>query len=79
MTNNLIYLGVNSIYNKNFIEFAFDFLPQILFFVSVFGYLIFMIIFKWIHAWGDNPPNLLNIMINLNKMPEADGILYGTP
>lgn len=58
------------------LEFFFDFIPQILFFTSVFGYLIFMIIFKWIHAWGDNPPNLLNIMINLYKKPEKDGLLF---
>jgi hypothetical protein len=38
-----------------------------------------MIIYKWLHAWGDNPPNILNIMINLYKKPEKDGQLFENP
>jgi V-type H+-transporting ATPase subunit a len=56
-----------------------EFLPQILFMESIFGYLIFCIMYKWsIHWWAlddqghhiyNAPPNLLNMLIYMFLTP----------
>ncbi|GAA6004553.1 hypothetical protein JCM10207_000931 [Rhodosporidiobolus poonsookiae] len=59
-----------------------EFLPQILFMESIFGYLVVCIIYKWSVDWeeaGRNPPNLLTMLIKMFLSPgtvEADEQLY---
>jgi len=61
------------------------FLPQIMFLMSIFGYLCIMIIYKWITvdfpSEGGNPPSLLLMLINmflkLGSGVEQAEILYG--
>jgi len=61
------------------------FIPQILFLMSIFGYLCIMIIYKWSqHEFpGGNPPSLLLMLINMFlKMTspiEPSEVLYGNP
>lgn len=48
-----------------------EYLPQILFFWSIFGYLVFLIIFKWLKYY-ENPgdaPGLLNTLIYMFLSP----------
>ena len=64
----LIIKGINYINNKNYIAFFFEFIPQILFMIILFGYLIFMIFYKWSINWNNNTekaPSLLTLMINM--------------
>jgi V-type H+-transporting ATPase subunit a len=49
-----------------------DFVPQVLFLHSIFGYLVFCIIFKWCKDWTvatTAPPNLLNMLIAMFLTP----------
>ena len=43
-----------------------EFVPQILYMLSIFGYLAIIIIYKWLVNWderGQSPPVLLNTLI----------------
>ncbi|KAJ3394821.1 H(+)-transporting V0 sector ATPase subunit a [Lobulomyces angularis] len=56
-------------FNKK-ISIYLEFLPQIIFLLSIFGYLVFMILFKWLTVWdGYNPPGLLNTLIYMFLSP----------
>jgi V-type H+-transporting ATPase subunit a len=51
-----------------------EFIPQILFMLCLFGYMIFLIIFKWSIDWSDpaelrQPPNLIQTMMNMVLKP----------
>lgn len=44
----------------------FEFVPQILFMLSTFGYMSFLIIIKWLSNFEEiQPPSILNIMLNI--------------
>ena len=62
----------------NHIEFKdsrsiwFQFVPEITFFMAIFGYLVLMIFMKWSTDWvaiGQDPPSLLNTLIAMFMSP----------
>ena len=59
------------------------FLPQIIFLLSIFGYLCLMIVFKWLSKDfpNGNPPSLLLMLINMflkfGSPPAPEEVLYG--
>ncbi|KAG2195960.1 hypothetical protein INT47_007096 [Mucor saturninus] len=69
----------NHLYYKKNAFIWLEFLPQILFMESVFGYLIFCIMYKWSINWWEldsagnhirnPPPNLLNMLIYMFLTP----------
>jgi V-type H+-transporting ATPase subunit a len=68
MTLGVLIKATNSLYFKRTVEFWFEFLPQLIFLVIVFGYMDFLIIYKWLKDWGyGNPhaPSIITTMINL--------------
>lgn len=52
MTLGVILRGANDIFFKNYKEFVFVFIPQLIFLLTVFGYMDFLIIYKWLVNWG---------------------------
>jgi len=47
-----------------------EFVPQILFLFSIFGYMVILIIYKWLVSWNNlTPPLLLNVVINMFLTP----------
>lgn len=71
MTLGVLVKASNSIYYKRKVELIFETIPQLIFLVLVFGYMDFLIIFKWLKPWGyGNPhaPSIITTMINLPLM-----------
>jgi len=64
--------------------FFFEFVPRFLFLFCTFGYMVIIIIYKWVQDWdtyppGTDPPNLVQTMIAMFLSPgrvDADKKLY---
>jgi V-type H+-transporting ATPase subunit a len=71
MTIGIVFSMLNSIHFKKWYDLLFVNLPSLIFFVSMFGYLAFVIIFKWItvRSNAENLPKLMNIMIDMFLAP----------
>ena len=62
----------NHIHFKKPLNIYAEFIPQILFMWSIFGYLVICIIYKWSVDWGQSsatPPGLLNMLIYMFLSP----------
>ena len=47
MTLGVIMKGFNDAYNKHWIDFIFEFIPQLVMFMCLFGFMDLMVIVKW--------------------------------
>lgn len=75
MTFGIIVKAMNSIYFRKKLDFYFEFIPQVVFMVILFGYMDFLIIFKWLKNWDhivvdDIPsrqwaPSIISTMMNI--------------
>lgn len=62
----------NHIRFKRFSDLYTNFIPQILFLQSIFGYLVLCILYKWSVDWEHSPtgpPSLLNMLIDMFLKP----------
>ena len=67
----LFLKGMNGIFFGDYIDFFFEFIPQLLFMCLLFGYMCLMIYIKWGTDWSDDPskaPSIISqlLMIFLN-------------
>lgn len=80
MTYALCLQYVNGRYFKSKVDIIGNFLPGMLFFQSIFGYLVVTVIYKWSVDWaakGQSPPGLLNMLIFMILYPgTVDEALY---
>jgi len=62
---------LNGIYFKKPYNIWFEFVPQLTFMLSIFGYLVYLIFYKWSSHFDlpMNAPNLLNLLINMFLKP----------
>lgn len=73
MTFSLMWSLVNARHFKTPIDIWANFIPGMIFFQSIFGYLVFTIILKWCIDWNlpnaGAPPSLLNMLIYMFLSP----------
>lgn len=72
MTFSLCLQIPNHLKFKNQSDIWTNFLPQMLFLQSIFGYLVTCILYKWSVDWSKSPispPSLLNMLINMFLSP----------
>ena len=73
---------LNGLHFKSELDVWCDFVPQAIFLLSTFGYLVFAIVFKWMTDWvalAERPPSLISLLIAFFMSPgdvPADAVLY---
>tara|TARA_R110002050_G_scaffold115831_1_gene232142 strand:+ start:235 stop:1038 length:804 start_codon:yes stop_codon:yes gene_type:complete len=81
MVTGIVLSALNARYFNKVYDFWFEFVPQLIFMCSLFGYLCVLVLIKWFteYAPGDYQPPLLNTFLQMflspMKMEEKD-ILY---
>lgn len=72
MTYSLCFAYINAKHFKKPVDIFGNFIPGMIFFQSIFGYLVVCIIYKWTVNWpgiGKQPPGLLNMLIYMFLQP----------
>jgi len=78
----IILSAFNHLYFKDYLSLYWEFIPRLVFLLSTFGYMIWMILYKWCQDWvgeGRHAPNLIQTMIAMFLSPgsiEEDKQLY---
>lgn len=71
---------MNTIYFRKMVDLLCEAIPQLIFFLCTFGYMVFCIVLKWLIDWGDGSkaPSIIAIFINLGKTQPGE-VLFGDP
>lgn len=78
MSFGIILKAFNAVHFNNPVDFIFEFIPQILFFMCTFGYMVFCIVIKWLTNWeGRAPPSIINIYTD-GGVANASNVLWGS-
>lgn len=78
MTFGICLKGVNAIYFSNCVDLVFEFIPQILFFLGLFGYMALLIFIKWTKDYmplildgkGIQAPGIIALFSNIYVKPK---------
>lgn len=77
--------GLNAIYFKKHLDFIFEFVPQIILLLALFGYMDWLIIAKWLsdftHVEGRAPPiisTMINVFLSFGALPPGATSVIGS-
>lgn len=81
--------GLNAIYFGSWIDFVFEFIPQLLFLGGLFGYMCVLIVVKWLYKWQSGPhpdasfdagapPQIINVFTSLTEVKKETHVLLFT-
>ena len=79
MSIGIVMKGMNALFFKEPLIFLFEFIPQIVFFLSTFGYMVLLIIVKWFNDYSEDSskaPSIISLFINF--VQSVDEPIYGT-
>lgn len=64
----ILLKAMNALYFSQLVDFFFEALPQLFLFISLIGYMTFLILYKWITPVDEfHPkPSLINVLIDMN-------------
>jgi V-type H+-transporting ATPase subunit a len=62
MTLGVCLKGMNNLHHNKMIDFFFEFLPQLLLLLSLFGFMDLMIITKWLTNYQGNEHNAPSVI-----------------
>eukprot|EP00357_Protocruzia_adherens_P016636 CAMPEP_0115012846 /NCGR_PEP_ID=MMETSP0216-20121206/25006_1 /TAXON_ID=223996 /ORGANISM="Protocruzia adherens, Strain Boccale" /LENGTH=704 /DNA_ID=CAMNT_0002382033 /DNA_START=210 /DNA_END=2324 /DNA_ORIENTATION=- len=65
----LFLKGMNTVFFQKSTTFFFGFIPELMFMVSIFGYMGFLIFYKWSTNWNDNirdPPSIIRAILMMS-------------
>ena len=68
MTLGILLKGSNAIHMRKWVDFFFEFIPQLLTLLCLFGYMDYLIIAKWLTNWDGRTggaPSIISIMIDM--------------
>ena len=84
MTLGIVLKGANLVYFGRKIDFVFEFLPQLIILLALFGYMDFLIVVKWLTDFtgreGQAPSiiqTMIAMFINMGAIPEGTVPLLG--
>jgi len=75
MTFGLLLKVSNAVHFKSSVDFWYEAVPQVVFMVTLFGYMVYLIFLKWAINWFDpaespgSPPSLIDTLINIALKP----------
>ena len=66
--------AVNSLHFGLYLDFFFEFIPQITFMSVTFGYMCVAVVIKWLQDWGDGStaPSIISIFINMGEAKRGE-------
>lgn len=71
MLAGVVLKGVNNLYFRDYLTFTLEFIPQILFFVCLIGYMDFLIVYKWLTPEGNPKPSIIAAMIGMVMLKDV--------
>lgn len=77
MVLGLLLRLANVLYERSRIDFCFEFVPMMLFMVAFFGYMDYMILYKWVTPMAD-PPSIINTLITMVMQTPNHSPLYAS-
>lgn len=67
----------NAIYERNMVNFWFECVPMMVFMVCFFGFMDYMILYKWVTPMEPNPPSIINSLISMAMWTEDVNPMLG--